>query len=155
VLATTDEGVRDPESDFEVSVANVVSSLGYEVKPQLGVAGFFIDMAVRNPDRPGEFLAGIECDGATYHSGFSVRGQGIASARRFWSPWVGADASIAFGRPTGSTTRAGKIDRLRGFLEERRRLSVNGGALGLGRGRGFSRRRSVLNPLKPPWSKIW
>jgi REase_MTES_1575 len=52
---------------------NVITALGYEVKPQLGVAGFFIDIAVRNPDRPGEFLAGIESDGATYHSGFSVR----------------------------------------------------------------------------------
>ncbi len=54
VLATTDEGERDPDSDFEVSVANVITSLGYEAKPQLGVAGFFIDIAVRNPDRRGE-----------------------------------------------------------------------------------------------------
>lgn len=60
VLVTTDEGARYPDSDFVVSVANVITSMGYEVKPQLGVAGFFIDMAVRNPDRPGEFLAGIE-----------------------------------------------------------------------------------------------
>ena len=73
VLVSTDEGDRDPDSDFEVAVANVLRNHGYEVKPQLGVAGFFLDMAVRNPDRPGEFLAGIECDGATYHSGFSVR----------------------------------------------------------------------------------
>ncbi len=73
VLVTTGDGEREPDSDFEVSVAKVIMAMGYEVKPQLGVAGFFIDMAVRNPDRPGEFLAGIECDGATYHSGFSVR----------------------------------------------------------------------------------
>lgn len=73
VLATTDEGDREPDSDFEISVANVLRNHGYEVKPQLGVAGFFLDMAVRNPDKRGEFLAGIECDGATYHSGTSVR----------------------------------------------------------------------------------
>lgn len=73
VLVTTDEEDREPDSDFEVSVAEVIRSFGYEVKPQLGVGGFFIDMVVRNPDRPGEYLAAIECDGATYHSGYSVR----------------------------------------------------------------------------------
>jgi hypothetical protein len=73
VLVLTDESDREPDSDFEVSVAEAIRSFGYEVKPQLGVAGFFIDMVVRNPDRPGEYLAAIECDGATYHSGCSVR----------------------------------------------------------------------------------
>ena len=37
------EGLSDldlkPDSDFEVSVANVVTALGYEVKPQLGGRG--------------------------------------------------------------------------------------------------------------------
>lgn len=64
---------REPESDFEVSVADVLRQKGYEVVPQLGVAGFFIDIAVKNPERPGEFLAAIECDGATYHSAASTR----------------------------------------------------------------------------------
>lgn len=73
VLATTDETDREPDSDFEIAVADVIRSRNFEVKPQLGVAGFFIDLAVRNPDRPGEFLAGIECDGATYHSSVSAR----------------------------------------------------------------------------------
>ena len=36
-------------------------------------ADHFVDIAVRNPDRPGEFLAGIECDGAGYHSSRSAR----------------------------------------------------------------------------------
>jgi transcription elongation GreA/GreB family factor len=122
VLATTDEGVRDPESDFEVSVANVVSSLGYEVKPQLGVAGFFIDMAVRNPDRPGEFLAGIECDGATYHSGFSVRDRDRIRQEILESlGWRGRIYRIWSTDWFYDPRR--EIDRLRGFLEERRRLS--------------------------------
>lgn len=73
VLVTTHQSDREPDSDFEVSVAEVIQSFGYEVKPQLGVAGFFIDMVVRSPDRPGEYLAAIECDGATYHSGCSAR----------------------------------------------------------------------------------
>ncbi|MEF8720263.1 MAG: AAA domain-containing protein [Candidatus Accumulibacter necessarius] len=122
VLATTDEGVRDPESDFEISVANVVSSLGYEVKPQLGVAGFFIDMVVRNPDRPGEFLAGIECDGATYHSGFSVRDRDRIRQEILESlGWRGRIYRIWSTDWFYDPRR--EIDRLRGFLEERRRLS--------------------------------
>lgn len=46
---------------------------GYEVVPQLGVAGYFIDLAVRHPERSGAFILGIECDGAMYHSARSVR----------------------------------------------------------------------------------
>jgi len=46
---------------------------GYEVTPQLGVAGYRIDIAVKHPEAPGSYLAAIECDGATYHSALSVR----------------------------------------------------------------------------------
>ena len=46
---------------------------GYEVTPQLGVAGYRIDIAVKHPNIPGCYLAAIECDGATYHSALSVR----------------------------------------------------------------------------------
>lgn len=73
VLAQVEVTDREPDSDFEVAVADALRAKGYEVRPQLGVAGYFVDMAVRNPDRPGEWLAAIECDGATYHSGLSVR----------------------------------------------------------------------------------
>jgi transcription elongation GreA/GreB family factor len=123
VLVTTDETDREPDSDFEVSVANVVTSLGYEVKPQLGVAGFFIDMVVRNPDRPGEYLAAIECDGATYHSGFSVRDRDRIRQEILESlGWQGRIHRIWstdwFYNPRRET------DRLRSFLEERRRISA-------------------------------
>ena len=64
---------REPESDFEISVAQIVNNMGYKVTPQVGVAGFFIDLGVRHPDRPMEYLLGIECDGASYHSAASVR----------------------------------------------------------------------------------
>lgn len=123
VLVTTDEGVRDPDSDFEVSVANVISSMGYGVKPQLGVAGFFIDMAVRNPDRPGEFLAGIECDGATYHSGFSVRDRDRIRQEILESlGWRGRIHRIWSTDWFYNPRR--EIERLRSFLEERRRISA-------------------------------
>lgn len=64
---------RDPDSDFEIDVMNSLRSEGFECIPQVGVAGFFIDVAVVDPNNPGRYLMGIECDGATYHSGKSVR----------------------------------------------------------------------------------
>lgn len=73
VLTTTHISEREPDSDFELAVGDMLRNQGYDVIPQLGVAGFFIDLAVRNPDRPGEFLAAVECDGATYHSSSSAR----------------------------------------------------------------------------------
>ncbi len=64
---------KGPESEFEEAVSNLLQNLGYETDPQVGVAGFYIDVGVRHPDRAGEYLMGIECDGATYHSARSVR----------------------------------------------------------------------------------
>ncbi|MBI5097561.1 MAG: GreA/GreB family elongation factor [Nitrospirae bacterium] len=64
---------REPDSEFEIAVADLLRNHNYKVVPQLGVANFFIDIAVRNPFNRGEFLAAIECDGATYHSARSVR----------------------------------------------------------------------------------
>lgn len=64
---------REPDSDFEVTVANLLKQHGLQCVPQLGVAGYFIDIAIRNPDRPGDFILAVECDGATYHSAKSAR----------------------------------------------------------------------------------
>lgn len=123
ILVSTDENERAPDSDFEVSVANVVTSLGYEVKPQLGVAGFFIDMAVRNPDRPGEYLAAIECDGATYHSGASVRDRDRIRQEILESlGWKGKIHRIWSTDWFYDPRR--EIARLESFLEMRRALSV-------------------------------
>jgi len=72
-LTVAEETGRDPDSDFEISVMDMLSQRGYEVTPQLGVAGYRIDIAVRHPDAPGAYLAAIECDGASYHSALSVR----------------------------------------------------------------------------------
>lgn len=46
---------------------------GIEVEPQVGTAGFFIDIAVKDQKNPGRYVMGIECDGATYHSLRSAR----------------------------------------------------------------------------------
>jgi very-short-patch-repair endonuclease len=39
----------------------------WEVHSQVGVSFFRVDLGVVHPDRPGRYLAGVECDGATYH----------------------------------------------------------------------------------------
>ncbi|MEX1196352.1 MAG: DUF4011 domain-containing anti-phage protein Hhe [Pseudohongiellaceae bacterium] len=64
---------KPPDSDFEIAVMEMLGEHGFEAVPQVGVAGFFIDLAVRDPGKPGRFLMGIECDGATYHSAKSAR----------------------------------------------------------------------------------
>lgn len=38
------------------------------IVPQIGISGFRIDLGVRHPDLAGAHLAGVECDGAAYHS---------------------------------------------------------------------------------------
>ena len=61
------------DSEFEEWVLRNLRANGFEAVPQLGFAGYRIDIAVRHPDKPGTFICGIECDGATYHSAKSVR----------------------------------------------------------------------------------
>jgi very-short-patch-repair endonuclease len=64
---------REPDSPFEVVVAEAIQRHGFEVDCQVGVANYFIDLAIRHPDRPGTYLLGVECDGATYHSARAAR----------------------------------------------------------------------------------
>ena len=64
---------KEPDSPFEEAVIDALSRHGIEIEPQVGSAGFFIDIAVKDPENPGRYLLGIECDGATYHSSRSAR----------------------------------------------------------------------------------
>jgi len=68
---------QEADSDFEVFVRDRLRIAGYEAVPQVGVAGFRIDLAVRDPRSPATFLLGIECDGASYHSSRSARDRDI------------------------------------------------------------------------------
>ena len=67
------ESQGKPDSDFEIAVMKQLVNAGFECVPQVGVAGFKIDVGVRDPGMPGRYLMGIECDGATYHSSKSTR----------------------------------------------------------------------------------
>lgn len=61
------------ESPFEEAVAEQLARRGWVVVPQVGISGFRIDLGVRHPDLAGAYLAGVECDGATYHSAATAR----------------------------------------------------------------------------------
>ncbi len=64
---------READSPFEEEVAAKLRTRGHDVDHQVGSAGFFIDLAVRDPSKPGRYVLGIECDGASYHSARSAR----------------------------------------------------------------------------------
>lgn len=66
-------GFEDYDSDFERRVAERLRARGWDVRTQIGVSKFRVDLGIVHPDRPGVFLAGIECDGATYHSSPTAR----------------------------------------------------------------------------------
>jgi very-short-patch-repair endonuclease len=64
---------REPDSDFEIEVAEALRAKGYDVVAQVGVAGYYMDLAIKHPRKADAFILGIECDGATYHSSHSAR----------------------------------------------------------------------------------
>ena len=63
----------DAKSPFEEEVLRSLQAMGHDVIPQVGVAGYRIDIGVRHPNEPGRFLLGIESDGAAYHSAKDAR----------------------------------------------------------------------------------
>lgn len=113
---------REEDSPFEEAVKKAVESLGHEVHPQVGTAGFFVDLAVLDRQREGRYLLGIECDGATYHSSRSARDrdrlrQAVLEdhgwiIHRIWSTdW--------FQRPTEQLRKVAEaIERAKGVIDE-------------------------------------
>lgn len=67
---STDE---DCESLFEEQVCGALRQRGHIVHTQVGCSSYRIDLAVVDPERPGRYLLGIECDGATYHRAKTAR----------------------------------------------------------------------------------
>ncbi|NDW06049.1 DUF4011 domain-containing protein [Jiella pacifica] len=86
-----DAEARDAESPFEEFVAEKLAAAGYDVVHQIGVEGFRIDLAVRHPDDPSVFIAGIECDGAPFHVGLTIRDRDVIRQKVLeglgWSIW--------------------------------------------------------------------
>ena len=63
----------ESESLFEREVEGAIRNMGYQTVPQVGCSGYRIDIGVLDPDTPGRFILGVECDGASYHSAATAR----------------------------------------------------------------------------------
>ncbi len=61
------------DSPFEEAVYKALTARGLLLDTQVGCSRYRIDMAVRDPAHPGNYLLGIECDGRTYHSSRTAR----------------------------------------------------------------------------------
>jgi very-short-patch-repair endonuclease len=73
VMDVPTNGQEEGDSPFEDEVARVLEANGFNIAKQVGSAGFRIDIAVKDPNNPSNYILGIECDGATYHSSRSAR----------------------------------------------------------------------------------
>ncbi|PYE30035.1 uncharacterized protein DUF559 [Idiomarina fontislapidosi] len=72
-IASADHGVDQFDSDFEEAVAQELRAKGWKIQTQVGVSKFRVDLGVLHPDKPGKYIAGVECDGATYHGSPAAR----------------------------------------------------------------------------------
>ncbi len=60
-------------SPFEHAIGKALSACGWQVEPQVGASAFRVDLAVVDPDNPGRYLAGVECDGSSYQRSATAR----------------------------------------------------------------------------------
>jgi very-short-patch-repair endonuclease len=107
----------ETESPFERDVFHALTEQGVSLAPQVGVSGYRIDFGVLDPDVPGRFVCGLECDGVAYHAAQTARDrdrlrQQVLEARgwtihRLWSTdWF--------------KDRRGQIERLLKLIDEAR-----------------------------------
>ena len=133
-LPAMDEGSLGPaENAFEDAVADAFERKGWEVRTQVGVSGFRIDLAVVHPDRAGSYLCGIECDGAKYHSSATARDrdkirqavlEGLGwSIIRIWSTDWFRNAGAVIERADNELGRLLEEDRKRAAEEAEARQS--------------------------------
>jgi superfamily I DNA and/or RNA helicase/very-short-patch-repair endonuclease len=106
IAARSEGSVGGFDSPFEEAVSEALTAKGWQVAPQIGVSGFRVDLGIVHPDKPGAYLAGVECDGATYHRSAVARDRDKTRQQvlenlgwkilRIWSPdWWYDPASAA------------------------------------------------------------
>jgi len=66
-------GSGQPMNGFEADIFHALTLRGVPLVPQYGVSGYRLDFAAKHPQRTGEFVLAIECDGASYHSAPTAR----------------------------------------------------------------------------------
>lgn len=67
------DALADAESPFEREVLKELVARNYRVVPQVGSAGYRIDIGILDTEIEGRFVCGIECDGVAYHSAETAR----------------------------------------------------------------------------------
>ncbi len=72
-LAGEDDPTQQSMPPFERTIAEFLSSEGFELKPRIGCARYRLDMAVVDPDQPNHYLLGLECDGDMYRKSMLPR----------------------------------------------------------------------------------
>jgi very-short-patch-repair endonuclease len=72
-MTTVATGSIASMNPFERDIYEKLSAHGMHLIPQVGVSQYRIDFGVTHPERLGEFLMAIECDGARYHSSPTAR----------------------------------------------------------------------------------
>jgi len=68
-----EEVVNIQKRPFEDLVAAQLAAKGYLVRKKVGSDAFYIDLAIVDPQNPGRYIIGIECDGDAYASAKSAR----------------------------------------------------------------------------------
>ena len=66
VRSNNSDGER--HTPFEDAVYDYIQSLGYDIRKQVGCAGYRIDLGIIDPNSLGRYLIGIECDGKQYYN---------------------------------------------------------------------------------------
>ena len=111
-----------PESPFEEEVLAAIEQLGYTADCQVGDGGFRIDLAIRHPGGGNFHILGVECDGATYHSGHSAR------TRDVWRQDILEQRGWRFHRIWSSrwwSQRSAEINKLREAIEDAVRVTAS------------------------------
>lgn len=66
-------GYPDGKTPLEEEIAARLIALGRTVHLHVGCSGYHVDVAVEDPDEPGRYLLGIECDGDNFKQSRTAR----------------------------------------------------------------------------------
>jgi hypothetical protein len=104
-LALDTSAGGDAESPFEESVITVIRSWGYDLTPQVGTAGYRIDIGVRHPDHPGVYAS---ASNATATGTTPPKSPVTATGSASKSSAASAGTSTESGAPPGTGTVTAK-----------------------------------------------
>ena len=69
----TERADEIPLNAFESDIRSALEARGLNLRGQFGASRFRIDLVAMHPERSGQPILAIECDGASYHSGATAR----------------------------------------------------------------------------------